>query len=130
MLRLTAYVCMSPKRVADDVVRRKRKIWWHAGATTTHWPNDWTVSMMPEDSGVQWPLRELRDLPSPRLAARLIGWDDAPVLDALPTLAQLDPLFGEWAKSFPPEPADDEGADDPGYEAKEAEAMRTESCGA
>ena len=53
-------------------------------------------------------MRDSIRVSSPRLAARLIGWDDAPVLDALPTLAQLDPLFGEWAKSFPPEPADDE----------------------
>ena len=86
--------------------------------------------MMPDDSGGApgYKLRELRDLPSPRVAARLIGWDEPEVLDALPPLAALDPLFGEWAKAFPRDA--DEAGDDPGYEAAEAEAMRTESCGA
>ena len=65
LLRLTAYVCMSPARVASAEVKTRRKIWWHSGATTSHWPDDWAVSIMPDaHDATPWRPRELRELPS------------------------------------------------------------------
>ena len=95
------------RRARSAQVRRQRKIWWHGGATTSHWPDDWAVSMMPDGrDAAPWLLRELRELPSPRVAARLIGWDDAAVVDALPSLNDLGPLFAEWHSEFAPPPGD------------------------
>lgn len=73
-LRLCAYVCMSPRRVASPDVLRQRLLGFHAEATTSHWPDDWAVSIA--GAGYR---RELRDLPCPRLAARLVGWTDEQV---------------------------------------------------
>ena len=108
---------MMPAAAVADEVLEKRRIYWHHGATTTHWPDAWEARLPrqreeeeqqaeeeAEDAPFEgyaepaWEVRELAALPA--AAPRLIGWhgmDDA-FHARPPTRRELLPLYQRWAQ--------------------------------
>lgn len=132
LLRLVAYVCMMPASSVPREVLERRRMHWHFGATTTHWPDAWEArfprqreevrereaardtdtpgACCSDDEGIcddadgpsaepGWVPLELSSLP--RSALRLIGWQgmDDEFYATPPSLQELRPVFGRWARA-------------------------------
>lgn len=101
LVRLAAYVCMVPASHASEIVLQQRRMYWHFGPSTTHWPDAWEASFQPAtqaDEGAGERPQELSCLGS-RTALELIGWHgmDESFYSEPPLFHELKQVYSDWA---------------------------------